>query len=194
MCREAKWGWGGPGAAQPHVPGTLGSRRWAPVGAWGSGLHPCCTHTSAPQVGAFGGVWQDTGSQVSCSGSSQRSPCYLLASRASLPSTSMSSALWCHLRSPRPAPPPGCSLIPRPANPSPPSAPCWQLRAPTHALVFLSLASLSSPSPLAHTLCLFQGLVLSPGRLSRSTELPQSGTHRFKSLSTTSVGFRVLSC
>lgn len=136
------------GAARPRVPGTLGSRRWARLGTRGRGPHPCFTHHFRSPGGGLQGTWQDKGSWVSLlQGSSQLCPCCLPASRAPLPSTSASSALWCHLRSPRLAPP-GCPRCPQASEPAPlpPSAPPpVALSTLPIFLVFLSLASLPPP-------------------------------------------------
>lgn len=143
------------GAARPRVPGTLGSRQWAPVGTWGSGLHPCCTHHFRSPGGGLRGMWQDTGSQVSLlKEAANGPPCCLLASRASLPSTFMSSALWCHLRSPRPAPLRAALAIPGPANPPPrPQAHlAGSSEHPTHLPCFPVLSVPLFTSPLAHSL------------------------------------------
>ena len=130
----------GPGGRPGHVLrghwGAVGGRGWVHGGV---GRTPAARTTSAPQVGGLRGTWQDTGSQVSLlQGSSQRPPCCLPASRAPLPSTSVSSALWCHLRSPRPAPPRAAFVVPGPANPPPrPQAhPRRQLRAPYPSFLF----------------------------------------------------------
>ena len=135
VCEVAGGAPGGRGAG-----GTRGRGDVAP----GGGPATCSRDTGEPSVGAAGymGEWaapllhaplllprwgpsgdvaghRVPGVPAPRKQPAARPPCCLPASRAPLPSTSVSSALWCHLRSPRPAPPWAALAVPGPANPPP---------------------------------------------------------------------------